>query len=177
MIRILAGHIPRYFALVWLLSLAAAAQSETTGRLTGTVTDQQGGVIQRATISAKNDQTGSEYRTISNEVGVYVIPSAPGGSYTISIEAQGFRTTVLKDIKVDAGSTVTGDATMQIGLANEVIVTASKYEEEIINAPTTATVISEQAIQTMATQNVADLLRTVPGFPSLLTVPPTPALN
>jgi outer membrane receptor for ferrienterochelin and colicin len=44
------------------------------------------------------------------------------------------------------------------------VVTASKFEEEVINAPATATVISEQTIRDLPTQNIADLLRMVPGM-------------
>ena len=62
MMRILARHFPRSFALVLLVPLAAAAQPETNGRLTGTVMDQQGGVVPRAAVSAKNDRTESEFR-------------------------------------------------------------------------------------------------------------------
>ncbi len=93
-----------------------------------------------------------------------MIPSVPGGSYMLTVNVQGFKTWVLKDIKVDADSVVTVDATMQIGLATEIIVTASKYEEEIINSPAAASVIPAQMILDSPFQNVADLLRTVPGM-------------
>jgi outer membrane receptor protein involved in Fe transport len=164
MIRILARHFPRSFALILLVPLAIAAQPRTNGRLTGTITDQQGGVIPGAAVSAKNDQTASEFRAVSYELGVYVIPSVPSGSYTVSVTAQGFKTTIVKNIKVAAGSTTTADATMQIGLADTVVVTASKYEEEVVNAPATATVIPEQAIEASASHNVAELMRAVPGI-------------
>jgi outer membrane receptor for ferrienterochelin and colicins len=163
MVKRTARHTVLFLVLYLLVEPLALAQAKATGSLTGTVTDEQGGVILRAIVSAKNVQTGSEFTAISNEVGVYAIPSVPGGSYTVSVNVQGFKTAVLRDIKVDAGSTVNVDAIMQIGLANEVIVTASKYEEEIVNAPASATVISEQAIQALPTQNIGDLLRAVPG--------------
>ncbi len=162
MIRIPLRHFLHIGAFTLLVALPAAGQSATSGRLTGTITDEGGGVIPRAAVSAKNERTESEFKAVSNEVGVYVIPSVPGGSYTVSVNVQGFKTWVLKDIKVDA-PVVTVDATMQIGFADTVIVTASKYEEEIINAPASATVISEQAIQALPTQHLGDLLREVPG--------------
>jgi len=118
-----------------LFALAGAAQSTTTGRLTGTVREQQGGVIPRAEIVAKNARTGAEFRTVSNGSGVYEVFSVPDGSYTVSVTAQGFRTTVLRDIKVDAGLTATVDAILQVGLTDMIVVTASKYEEEVVNAP------------------------------------------
>jgi outer membrane receptor protein involved in Fe transport len=44
-----------------------------------------------------------------------------------------------------------------------VVVSASRTEEKLINAPATMTVIGQQAIQSAPTQNFAELLRTVPG--------------
>jgi len=45
-----------------------------------------------------------------------------------------------------------------------VIVSASKTEEKLINAPATMTVIGPDTIQSAPTQNFAELLRTVPGM-------------
>ena len=44
-----------------------------------------------------------------------------------------------------------------------VVVSASKAEEKLVNAPATMTVIGPQRIEQASTQNFADLLRTVPG--------------
>jgi outer membrane receptor protein involved in Fe transport len=44
-----------------------------------------------------------------------------------------------------------------------VVVSASKTEEKLINAPATMTVIGPDTIQAAPTQNFAELLRTVPG--------------
>jgi len=45
-----------------------------------------------------------------------------------------------------------------------VVVSASKTEEKLINAPATMTVIGPQTIQSAPTQNFAELLRAVPGM-------------
>jgi outer membrane receptor protein involved in Fe transport len=45
-----------------------------------------------------------------------------------------------------------------------VVVSASRTEEKLINAPATMTVIGPQTIQSAPTQNFAELLRTVPGM-------------
>src|SRR5258708_2501441 len=44
-----------------------------------------------------------------------------------------------------------------------VVVSASKNEEKLINAPATVTVIGPETIESAPTQNFAELLRTVPG--------------
>jgi outer membrane receptor protein involved in Fe transport len=45
-----------------------------------------------------------------------------------------------------------------------VVVSASKTEEKLVNAPATMTVIGAQAIQSAPSQNFAELLRAVPGM-------------
>jgi iron complex outermembrane receptor protein len=45
-----------------------------------------------------------------------------------------------------------------------VVVSASRTEEKLINAPATMTVIGSQAIESAASQNFAELLRAVPGL-------------
>jgi iron complex outermembrane receptor protein len=160
----LARHFFSSLALVLLITLVAAAQSPTTARLTGTVKDPSGEVIPGAIILAKNSRTGSEFRAMSNEEGVWVMLSVPSGSYTVSVSTSGFRTGTIKEISVDAGATAKVDATLEIGLEDKIVVTASKFEEEVVNAPATATVIPEATIRNSPSQNIAELLRAVPGI-------------
>jgi outer membrane receptor for ferrienterochelin and colicin len=164
MVRVFAPRFLSSVLLILWIDFAAAAQTLTTGRLTGTVTDPQGAVIPRAEILAKNVPTGSEFRTFANGTGVWVLFPIPAGSYEISVSARGFRTATLKETTVDMKATATLDVTLQIGIADTAQVTASKIEEEIINAPATATVISEESIRALPTQNIADLFRGVPGM-------------
>jgi len=74
-----------------LVAPLAPAQSTTSGRLTGIVTDQQGALISHAQILAKNDQTGAEYTVRASGEGIWSIPSVPSGNYTITITADGFK--------------------------------------------------------------------------------------
>ena len=98
MVRILAKIFLFSLTLVLLVALFASAQAPPTGRLTGTVTDPLGAVILRATVLARNDQTGAEFRAVTNDIGVWVIPSVPSGSYTVSVNAQAFTTAPFKGI-------------------------------------------------------------------------------
>ncbi|MBZ5499798.1 MAG: TonB-dependent receptor [Acidobacteriia bacterium] len=161
--RMVARPLLSSLILTLFVAAAAVAQAPTTGRLTGTVKDPSGAIVPGAAIVAKNAPTGAEFRAVSNEVGVWVMSSVPSGSYTVSVDAQGFGTYNSKETKVDARATATVDATLQIGLKAEIVVTASKFEEEVVNAPATATVISEQTIRNSPSQSVAELLRVVPG--------------
>ena len=46
----------------------------------------------------------------------------------------------------------------------KVVVTASRREESVLDAPVSVTVVGEQQVETSAADNVADLLRGVPGL-------------
>jgi iron complex outermembrane receptor protein len=51
----------------------------------------------------------------------------------------------------------------ELTYAETVIVSASKIEQELINAPATVSVVTSQTIESSPTSNYGDLLRTVPG--------------
>src|SRR6202020_1958756 len=68
----------------------AAAQSATTGAITGTVFDQHGAIIAGATVTATNTETGASRAALSNGAGVYRISEVTPGSYTVAVTSKGF---------------------------------------------------------------------------------------
>jgi len=162
--RTVASDVLSPLTLILCLAASAAAQAPATGRLTGTVKDQSGAIVRGAAVQATNHRTGSALWAAANEVGVWTMPSVPPGTYTVIVNVQGFQTATRKDIRVDAAATVAVDATLQIGLQDMVVVTASRYEQEVVNAPATASVIPDLAVRNASTQHIADLLRAVPGM-------------
>ena len=45
----------------------------------------------------------------------------------------------------------------------QVVVTATKAEQQLVNAPATVSVVGEEMIQNSPATNIGDLLRSVPG--------------
>ena len=58
---------------------------------------------------------------MSSSSGTYVIPSIPSGTYTISVEAQGFKKFETKSNKVDANLPATVNAVLQVGTLSETV--------------------------------------------------------
>ena len=54
-----------------ILAISASAQSLTSGDVTGTVTDPSGAVVGNATVTLKNNQTGSTQSHAADGQGVY----------------------------------------------------------------------------------------------------------
>ena len=75
--------------IVLLTSLGAFAQS--TGTLTGTVYDQAGAVVAKATVELVNEATQDTRKSTSNESGYFSFGSIPPGNYSVKVAATGFK--------------------------------------------------------------------------------------
>src|SRR5262249_44495040 len=76
-------------ALLLLCSVCVWAQS--TGSISGVVTDDSGAVIPGATIIATNTQTGVIVKGTSLEDGKFLFGSLLPGTYVTSVEMAGFK--------------------------------------------------------------------------------------
>ena len=68
------------------------AQAVSIASVTGRVTDQQGAVLTGTQIKAIALDTGTVHNAVTNEDGIYTIPSLPIGAYTFQAGAPGFQT-------------------------------------------------------------------------------------
>src|SRR5262249_4405649 len=98
-----------------LLVAGAFAQTSTSGRLAGAVTDPQGGVVANAQVTVKNNETQAQFTATTNKEGGWILPSIPPGSYTVTVTAEGFKTTVVQTVKVDAGQPATVNPILEPG--------------------------------------------------------------
>jgi hypothetical protein len=119
---------PRSVALVLpvflLLSLPLRAQ-QTGASITGHVTDASGAAIAEAKIVITSTTTGSVYSTESDSAGIYRIPFAAIGEYTLTAEKTGFQTYVQKGLTLIVDQKVTVDVQLKLGAVSQsVTVTA-----------------------------------------------------
>ena len=75
------------FAVISVLPAIAFAQADQ-GRIVGTVTDANGGIVPGATVVIKNDRTGEERTATTNESGYYVVSALKPSLYTVTANAQ-----------------------------------------------------------------------------------------
>src|ERR1044071_1097093 len=116
----------RYLLLaVALVTLAARTTfpvfaQDPTGAIRGTVTDQNGAVIQNASVTVTNKATGDTRHVSTGNDGIYAVATLLPGDYEIKIEAQGFKTYNIS-VVVQTGNTTSGDASLQTGAKGEVV--------------------------------------------------------
>lgn len=102
--------------IVFVLSIIASAQSQsTTGLIQGTVTDQNGAVVSGATVTAKNIGTGFERSVTTNADGFFSAPLLPLGKYQVTTEAKGFGKSVLEGIDLGIGQTLSLKIDLKVG--------------------------------------------------------------
>ena len=90
--------------LLLLASLAPPILGQTVGAsLTGTVTDNTGAVLTKASVVAVHRNTGVEYPTKSNDSGVYTITGLPIGRYVVKAEAPGFKSVTTNPLTLEVG--------------------------------------------------------------------------
>ena len=101
------------------MTLPVLAQNPV-GAIRGIVTDQQGAVIQNASITVTNKATGDVRKANTGGDGIYLVSALLPGEYEVKIEAQGFATQLLS-VLVQVGNTSTGDVSLRVGAASEVV--------------------------------------------------------
>ncbi len=76
-------------AFVAMLTLHVTGSAQTDqGRIVGTVTDANGAIVPGASIVIKNDRTGDERTTTTNDAGYYAIFALRPSSYSVTATAQ-----------------------------------------------------------------------------------------
>ncbi len=91
------------------------------GRVTGTVTDQSGAVVNGATVTLTNNATGVTATQMTAN-GVYAFAAVQPGTYTLRIESTGFSTHITNDVMVHVQQTDTVDAQLAPGKVTEQVV-------------------------------------------------------
>jgi len=112
-------------ALASSLSLTAFGQGGM-GSIEGRVTDSSGGVIPGVTITATNAATQVAYTASSNHVGDYAVLRLPPGTYTVTVDHQGFKKLERENVQVQVGDRLSIDLALQVGAASEVVTVTSE---------------------------------------------------
>jgi hypothetical protein len=137
-------HACLLFFAVLFLPFVVCAQITTTGRLVGIVTDSQGGLVPKAEIIARQDQTGQELKATTNSEGEWTIPSVPNGTYTVFISASNFKKTVVRDIKLDAGQPTRINIKLEPGDIREQVEVRSSELLQAESANVSTTIVGRQ---------------------------------
>jgi hypothetical protein len=111
-------------ALLALAPRPSAAQLERS-TVSGTVVDQQGGVIPGVTVTATSLQTRQPRSTVTDASGFYNLPGLTPGQYDVAAELDGFKKANRANVQLDASANVTVGFTLEPGALTEVVTVTS----------------------------------------------------
>ena len=104
---------------VGALAVPAAAQI-TSATVSGTITDETGGILPGVDIAAKNIDTGLSRTFVSTAEGSFTIAGLPPGKYEVRASLQGFGSTV-ETIQLTVGEQAGLNLVLKVGTAQESI--------------------------------------------------------
>ncbi len=122
--KILASFI-LFLGVTSVLPLAA---QQYLANLTGEITDSSGAKIPQAEVTATNQTTKFNTKTLTNGAGGYSIPFLTPGTYTVTVTAQGFGAETRTDIVLTAGANRQADFALQVGTTEQKIVITAETE-------------------------------------------------
>lgn len=106
-----------------LLALSAAALAQTTsGSITGNAVDPNGAAVSGAAVKLVDAARGITLSATTDSEGRFVFPSVSPGTYTLTLEASGFKKQERTGILLVANDKLTlGDIAVQVGGTNETV--------------------------------------------------------
>src|SRR6478752_203097 len=109
----------RGFALAFFLSASLASAQVGSSTITGRVTDPTGAVVPKVNVSIVQTETNFQFTAVTNDDGLFRVPSLSPGPYRVTFEGAGFKKTVREGIDLRAGDVLAVDTALQVGSLSE----------------------------------------------------------
>lgn len=154
--------------MIAIVIYAISVFAQTTGSISGTVTDSNGAAIPNATVEVKGDG-GQKFSANTTESGVYRVPAVGNGFYTVTVTAKGFKKSVTSNVKVDVGVPTTVNSSLEVGGIDQVVEVTTGADVLQTQTPSVgATVSGRQITETpIPSRDALDLVAQMPGTTSV----------
>lgn len=150
-------------ALFLVCSVRGAAQ--TSGEITGVVTDASGAAVSGATVTVTNLGTNAARQVPTNSEGVYGFPSLMPGIYTLKVEQSGFKSVVRDNLQLQVQQVARIDVSLEVGAVGETVTVTGGVPLLSQESTTVGTVIENKRIVDLPLngRNFLQLVATAPN--------------
>jgi len=122
----LLPKLMRIFAIsicvsILLIFTQSAWAQETRGTIRGTVTDPNNQPVYNAAVTVIDPSRGTKVTLTTNGEGFYQATYLIPGSYTVTVEATGFKKVIRENVLLQIGGAIQADIPLEIGGAQETV--------------------------------------------------------
>lgn len=137
----------------------------TTARLEGIIRDATDAVVPGVTVVATQTATNLTFETTTNEVGLYVFPKLPPGTYTVTAELTGFKRAIHQGIRLEVGDTGTLNIKLETGELSETVTVSAQIAVVDTVSTSVGKVVNTKQIEDLplVSRNPMDLFYLQPG--------------
>ena len=142
------------FLVLLIYTIPSAYGQGLYGTFSGVVTDPSGAVIPGATVRVTNVGTNVVTTVVTNEAGVYSVPSLNPGTYDVEAAAKGFESAVVKNIVLEVNLNVKEDFVLKVGSTTQTIeVTGAQLATLQTQQTDLSQTINERQLDELPTQS------------------------
>src|SRR6266851_3042999 len=155
----------KFLLVVLLCFCAVPTYAQFKASIQGTVLDSGGAAVSGAKVHIVEQETGASRDAFSSDEGFYRIADLPPGRYTVTVESTGFKTSVSKDVEIQAEEPRGFDVKLEVGAVNEQVTVSASAEAlhtEDANVGTTVTTEEISRLPQVG-RDPYELLRFTPG--------------
>ena len=152
-------HLPLLMLLIAVLA-GPFARAQSTGEITGTVTDPSGAVVPNVDVKIISVQTGSSKATKTNGAGIFDFPGLDNGDYNLAASSTGFQAYRKDGIVLNVADNLREDITLAVGTSTQEVVVQSNALQVQSESSEVSTLITGQQISQLAMngRNVTSLV-------------------
>ncbi|MEO8072123.1 MAG: carboxypeptidase regulatory-like domain-containing protein [Acidobacteriota bacterium] len=155
---------------IFLFGLVSQSFAQgTTTRFTGTVTDSSGAAVPGAKVILTDEAKGISLTTTTGDSGSYNFDLIQAGTYTVSVEKEGFNKYVSTKNTVNVNLPATVNVALQVGNVSAVVTVENTAEQvQTSTSGNIGTTIEEKAVESLPIvglrgRNPLDLVEFIPG--------------
>ena len=163
--------IRSFVVLVGILSLCAVSYAQTgSSSVRGTVRDPQGNLVSGATVTITDVERNFSRTQTTSEDGTYVFSSLTPSTYTLQVEAAGFKRLAVTDVKALVDTALTQDVALEVGAVSETVNVTSGNDAPLnTNDASIGNTFESRRIEELPlnARNIVGLLSLQPGVTRL----------
>ena len=136
-----------FFSVGITVPFAHGQTLASSAALSGSVSDQSGARVPNATVTLTNPEKGITRAFSTNDEGNFSFALLPAGTYTLTVEAAGFKTFKQQGITLEVGQSASQGISLTVGAAEQIEVTGTAPLLQVDNANVGAEISTKQVTE------------------------------